>query len=78
VAMNRSRWQRRRATSGYAVLLFLLMVSFAAMSQGQEDASPGEDHLAISTRYRQKAAETQETIKRHQLSRQEGQRLRVK
>lgn len=78
VAMNRSSWQRRRATAGYAVLLFLLMVSFAAMLQGQEDASPGKDHLAIAARYRQEAAETQEAIKRHQLSRQEGQRLRVK
>lgn len=69
MAMNGGRWQRRRAKAGYAVLLFLLMVSFAAMLQGQENASPGEDHVAIAARYRQEAAETRETSKRHQLSR---------
>ena len=67
-SMNRSSWQRRRVKAGYAVLLFLLMVSFAAVLQGQEGASPAAEHLTIAARYRKEAAETWEVIKRHQIA----------
>ena len=54
-------------TSG-AVVLVLLLGGFAAVLQGQEDASLAGEHLAITARYRKEAAETRDVIKRHQLA----------
>lgn len=51
-----------------AVALVLLLGGFAAVLQGQEDASLAEEHLAITVRYRKEAAETRDAIKRHQLT----------
>lgn len=63
---QRGRWQRV-GTVGVLLLLFLGGGSMSLL-RGQESPQPGEDHLAITARYRKEAAEAREAIKRHQIA----------
>ena len=64
--MQRGRWQRV-GTVG-VLLLVLLGGGSLSLLRGQESPQPGEDHLAITARYRKEAAEAREAIKRHQIA----------
>jgi hypothetical protein len=63
---QRGRWQR----VGTVGVLLIVLLGGGSMSRlrGQESKQLGEDHLALTARYRKEAAEAREAIKRHQLA----------
>jgi hypothetical protein len=50
------------------MILFFLWHGFVPVLQGRESTSPAEEHQAIAAQYRQEAAETRKSIKRHQIA----------